>query len=242
MKSTSARAPQTSLHKALDLLSLMTGHPDGMRLYELVEYLNQPRPSVVRTLHALDAYGLVEKAGRSYRLSGRFHEWCARDRYAALRVRYRPVIEAVARSTGEMVLLGVQEGNAIIHIDVIEADSPVRVAPAPQTRHNLQTSALGKLALSRTPHLRRKVKHARLREELAQIDAGAPAWNRGETNAEVIAMADWGFSTSPTEALIAVAWPAYRFTEAQAKAARRAIRGACDRANSQAAKRVRPII
>lgn len=229
MKSKKNRTPQTSLHKALDLLTLLTGHRDGMRLYELVEYLNQPRPSVVRILHSLEAYGLVEKEGRSYLLSARFHEWCARDRYAALRARYRPVLEAVAKASGEMVLLGVQEGNAIIHIDVIESDSPVRVAPAPQTRHNLQTSALGKLALSRTPHLRRKIRNARLRSELSEIDLGRPAWNRGETNTEVIAMADWGFSASPTEAMIAVAWPAYRFTEAKGKAALRAIRSACER-------------
>lgn len=229
MKTRTGRTPQSSLRKALDLLTLLTGHAGGMRLYEIVEYLNQPRPSVVRILQELEAYGLVEKAGRLYRLSARFHEWCARDRYGALRTRYRPILEAVAGATGEMVLLGVQEGNAIIHIDVIEADSPVRVAPAPQTRHNLQTSALGKLALSRSPHLRRKVQSARLRAELAEIDAGGPAWNRGESNAEVIAMADWGFSASPTEAMIAVAWPAYRFTEAKGKAARRAIRTACGR-------------
>lgn len=229
MKKPTARKSQSSLRKALDLLTLLTGHQDGMRLYELVEYLNQPRPSVVRLLHELEAYGLVEKAGRFYRLSARFHEWCSRDRHAALRARYRPVMEAVAEATGEMVLLGIQEGNAIIHIDVIESDSRVRVAPAPRTRHNLQTSALGKLALSRTPHLRRKVHSTRIRAELAEIDAGGPAWNRGESNAEVIAMADWGFSASPTEAMIAVAWPAYRFTEAKGKAARRAIRAACGR-------------
>jgi len=35
--------------------------------------------------------------------------------------------------TGELVLLGLHEGNGIVHIDYIESDHMVRVAPAPAT-------------------------------------------------------------------------------------------------------------
>mgnify|MGYP000473874940 CR=1 FL=1 len=50
--------------------------------------------------------------------------------------------------TGELVLLGLHEGNGIVHIDYIESDHMVRVAPAPGTRHNFKVNALGKLALN----------------------------------------------------------------------------------------------
>lgn len=214
----------SSLFKALDVITLLTGHPAGLRMYEVVEYLNLPRPTVVRLLQGLGEYGLVEKHARFYRLSGRFFEWACPDRHALLRKRYRPVLEAVAAGTGELVLMGVQEGNAIVHIDLIESDHAVRVAPAPVTRHNLQSSALGKLALSRTPHLRKMVTSARIKKELNEIDAEGIAWNREESNKGVIAMATWITTSAATAPMIAVAWPAYRFSESAARKAVRLIR------------------
>lgn len=192
-------------------------------MYEVVEYLNLPRPTVVRLLQGLGEYGLVEKHGRLYRLSARFSEWACPDRHGLLRKRHRPLLEAVAAGTGELVLLGVQEGNAIVHIDFIESDHAVRVAPAPATRHNLQSSALGKLALSRAPHLRKAVTSVRIKKELNEIDAEGIAWNREESNKGVIAMATWITTSSPTAPMIAVAWPAYRFSESIARKAVRII-------------------
>lgn len=223
--SNTTREPSgSSLVKALDTLTLLTCHPAGLRLYEIVEYMHLPRPSVVRILQQLVRYGLVIQQGRQYSLSERFHEWSHPERHALLRRRYRPLLEAVSRATGELVLLGLQQGNAIVHIDVIESDQVVRVAPAPTTRHNLQTSALGKLALSRTPHLRRRVTSPRLRRELAEIDRTGIAWNREESNKGVIAVATWGFDRGAAEPMIAVAWPAFRFAESSAAKALRAIR------------------
>jgi len=213
----------SSLFKALDVITLLTGHPSGLRMYEVVEYLNLPRPTVVRLLQGLGEYGLVEKQGRLYRLSGRFAEWACPDRHGLLRKRHRPLLDAVAAGTGELVLLGVQEGNAIVHIDYIESDHAVRVAPAPATRHNLQSSALGKLALSRTPHLRKHVNSARLKKELMDIDSEGIAWNREESNKGVIAMATWITTSAATAPMIAVAWPAYRFSDFSAHKALRII-------------------
>lgn len=214
----------SSLFKSLDVITLLTGHPSGLRMYEVVEYLNLPRPTVVRLLQGLGEYGLVEKQGRHYRLSGRFSEWACPDRHGLLRKRYRPLLEAVAAGTGELVLLGVQEGNAIIHIDFIESDQAVRVAPAPVTRHNLQSNALGKLALSRTLHLRKRVTSARIKKELNEIDSEGIAWNREESNKGVIAMATWITTSAATAPMIAVAWPAYRFSESAGRKALRLIR------------------
>lgn len=214
------------LRKALDILTLLTGAGEGMRLFEIVELLNLPRPTVIRLVKALADYGLIEKSGRCYRLTAAFFDWSSRDRYAALRRRYRGVLETVSKATGELVLLGVQSGNAIVHIDVIECDHAVRVAPAPTTRHNLQSSALGKLALSRSPHLRSAVRSSRILAELAEVDRTGVAWNREESNAGVIALAMWGMTTGATDAMIAVAWPAFRFNAAKGRRACEAVRTA----------------
>ncbi len=100
------------------------------------------------------------------------------------------------------------------------------MAPVPLTRHNLQSSALGKMALSRTPHLRRRITSSKIRSELREIDATGVAWNREESGKGVIALTTWGAGKSPEEPLLAVAWPAFRFTEAKAQKALEAIRNA----------------
>lgn len=219
-------AASSSLLKALDLITFLTGHPEGARLRDIVAGAGLPRPTVLWHLQSLATYGLVEKCGRGYRLTERFYIWSSRDRNARLKARYRPVLEQIQRTTGELVLLGLQEGNAIIHVDYLESDHAVRVAPAPVTRHDLTTSALGKLALSRTPHLRKAVMESHLKAELEAIDCVDPAWNREESNPGVIAMATWGFSRAPSEPMLAVAWPKMRFTEDRGTRALDAIRDA----------------
>ncbi len=205
----------TSLIKALDLISYLTSCQEGERLQTIVAAMNLPRPSVVRMVQTLEGYGLVEKQLSKYRLTSRFYEWSSRDRHSLLKKRYRAVLEEVAQKTGELVLLGIQQGNAIVHIDFIESDQAVRVAPAPVTRHDLKTSALGKLTLSRSPHLRKAIRATKLRQELSKIDQGEPAWNREESHLGVIAMATWGFSRAASEPMIAVAWPTMRFSPAK---------------------------
>ncbi|HWA87970.1 MAG TPA: helix-turn-helix domain-containing protein, partial [Opitutus sp.] len=104
--------------KALDLLTILSGRADGLPLPELAQALNQPRTNVVRLLRTLELYGLVAPAARRWRTTEAFRTWPATpDRHQALRRRYRPVLDAVAARTGELVLLGVHEGNGIVHID-----------------------------------------------------------------------------------------------------------------------------
>lgn len=203
--------------KALDVLTILAGRTDGLIVPELAQALDQPRTNVVRLLLTLQAYGLVERQERRWQTSQQFYNWVSsRFRHEELRRAYRPVLERVAAETRELVLLGLHEGNGVIHIDYIESDSLVRVAPAPATRHNLRHNALGKLALSRRPDLVRRIRDQRLQCELEEIRRTGVAWNRGETVPDMVALAVPGYTNAPTEPMIAVAWPAFRFTNAKA--------------------------
>lgn len=220
----------TSLIKALDVIGFLSGHPGGIRLVELVEGSGLPRSTVIRILQTLQDYGLVDKRGAyHYRLTGRFHSLANPDRYAQLRNRYRPVLQAISAEVRELVLLGLREGAAIIHIDYIEWDHAIRVAPTPHTRHPWHKHALGKLAMSLQPGIRDKMRSRRLRAELDEIRRTGVAWNREESGPGMIALATWGFKASPAEPMIAVAWPAFRFSEAAAARAVRTIRAIVDR-------------
>jgi DNA-binding IclR family transcriptional regulator len=217
-------AASSTVLKALDLLSVLAGRVEGCRLPELMQALNQPRTNVVRLLEALQIYGLVTRTRRHWHTTPAFHCWAAPPSIHDIqRRRYRPVLEAVAHATGELVLLGLHEGNGIVHIDYIESDHQVRVAPAPDTRHQLSHNALGKLVLSRRHDIAARIRNPRLNAELAEIRRTGIAWNREETVRGMIALATPGFRNTPTEPMVAVAWPASRFSERKGREAVRSI-------------------
>jgi DNA-binding IclR family transcriptional regulator len=211
------KSVSTSLIKALDLISYLSGHAEGLRLPELVAGSGLPRSTVIRILQTLQDYGLVDKQGAGrYLLTSRFRALANPDRYAELRRRYQPLLQAISAEVQELVLVGLREGAAIIHIDYIEWDHAIRVAPTPQTRHPWHQHALGKLAMSLQPGILGQIKNRRLRAEIEEIQRTGVAWNREESERGMVAVATWGLEKSPAEPMIAVAWPSFRFSEAAA--------------------------
>lgn len=207
----------SSLIKALDVLTLLADHSDGIALPDLVTASGFPRSTVVRAVNTFCYYGLATRQGRQIILTQAFTEMTGTGRYQALRRRYRPVLESIAVTIHELVLLGIQDGHAIVHLDYIEGDQAVRVAPAPQTRHRLEQSAMGKLALSRRPDLLKDISDPKLHRELLKAKREKVAWNRGQSDPDMIALACPGFRNVPAEPIIAVAWPSFRFTEEQGR-------------------------
>lgn len=219
------KSVSTSLIKALDLISFLAGHSEGIRLIDLVAGCELPRSTVIRILQTLQDYGLVDKPdSRHYRLSARFRVWANPDCYTLLRNRYRPLLQTISAELKELVLLGLREGAAIIHIDYLEWDHAIRVAPTPHTRHPWDKHALGKLAMSLQPGIVERTKDRKLRKEIMEIQRTGVAWNREESEPGMIALATWGFRQSPAEPMIAVAWPTFRFSEKAAENAIRTIR------------------
>jgi DNA-binding IclR family transcriptional regulator len=218
----------TSLYKSLDLMTLLAGRAEGCHAAELAFLMNRPRGTVIRILNSLLEYGFVVKDGRTYRLTEAFDSWACRDRSARLRARYRPLLEKVAGFSGELVLIGALEGAGVVHLDYIEQDHRVPVAPAPATHHGIRHNAIGKLILSQRPDLAADwVKGEKaFAAELADIRREGVAWNRGETVASMVAMATHGFTRAQTDAKIAVAWPRERFNATKAKKVLRFIREA----------------
>lgn len=213
----------STLTHALDILALIAGRPDGITTPEVVKAIGAPRSNVVRVVNTLVDYGLVRRDRRRLRVTQALHDLCDPDRHGSLRRRYRPVIERVARELNELVLLGLQEGDGLVHIDYVESDRRVRVAPSPVTRHDLRRNAIGKIALARRPDLAGQIDDPALMAELARVRRTGIAWNREETTEGVIVMACPGFTNAPTEPIIAIAWPVNRFSEETAAKAHRLV-------------------
>lgn len=221
----------TSLIKALDLLTIIGASATPLTTADLALAMNAPRSTLVRILNTLLEYGLIERENGRFRATQHFHQWTQSNRHNEFRKHYRKVLAQVAQQTGELVMLGVQDGAAVVHIDFIESDKAVRVAPAPHTRHTLRENALGKLVLARRPDLagrwiRKQPDFAR---ELETIRETGVAWNREESVPGMIAMATYGFTRNATEPMISVAWPVHRFTETHAQSALANIRAALKR-------------
>lgn len=209
----------TSLVRALDVLTVVSGRPEGLAIGEIVDALGQPRSNVVRVVNTLIDYGLMRRQGRRIGPTEAFYDLCTRDRYAVLRTKYRALLTHLAAALNELVLLGVQEGSGIVHLDYIESDHQIRIAPSPITRHDLRRNAIGKVVLSRRPDLLADYDDPGFQEEIARVRRTGVGWNREETTEGVIVMACPGYSNAPTEPIVAVAWPTYRFSEDKAKAA-----------------------
>lgn len=227
MKETSS-----TLIKGLDLLTVLAGRPNGLTLPELIEAVNQPRSNVVRLAQTLEIYGLVSRSGRRWFTTQAFHNWVWTDRYAHFRTRYRRILERVFHEFNELVLLGLHEGNGIIHIDYLESDQAVRVAPAPYTRHPLELTAMGKLTLSRRQDLLETIEDKALLSQLSTIQETGLSFNREESVPGMISIATYGFTNQPTDAVIAISWPAFRFTEQKAQQAFSFIRRIIDEMRS----------
>lgn len=213
----------STLTNALDVLTIIAGRPDGITIPEVITALSAPRSNVVRVVNTLIDYGFVRREKRRLRATQALYDLCSPNRHASLRHRYRPVIERLARELNELVLLGLQEGGGLVHIDYIESDQRVRVAASPFTRHDLRRNAIGKIALARRPDLIAQLDDPALVSELARVRRTGIAWNREETTDGVIVMACPGFTNAPAEPIVAIAWPVNRFTEEKAAMAHKLV-------------------
>jgi DNA-binding IclR family transcriptional regulator len=209
----------TSLLKALDLLTALARRPEGQTVPELVAHLRLPRTSILRMLATLEHYGLVAQDGRLWRTTERFYEWGRRETHHELQRRYHRALRAIAARVGELVELGVGEGGGVRYIDWVQADHPITVDPRKSSLYPLHRTATGKLILSQRPDLAAAVRDAHLQAEIAAAGRLGVAWNRQESDPNLVAVATWAAPPGPSAPVICVKWPFFRFTEAAAKRA-----------------------
>jgi DNA-binding IclR family transcriptional regulator len=213
--STDSRGLATSLFKALDTLNMLSARPGGLAIREVVEGMGLPRSSLIRILDSLMHYGLVERGeDKRYRVTGKFREWRLASRDDDLVADYREVMRRIADRVGEMAILGQIQGRLIRHLHYEEPDCRVRVAPPIGRKIPLERMAMGKLVLSQRPDLLPKDCSPVLRREIELARELGEAWNRGESEAGIVAWGTWLGPPSPLTPMIAVTWPDFRFSEA----------------------------
>ncbi|WP_043618849.1 IclR family transcriptional regulator [Nonomuraea candida] len=190
---------------------------------ELARALGLPKSTVQRSLVTLHEAGWIRPGGEVTRWQVTSKALrLARRTELGLRDAAVPVMEELRQRTGETIHLMVPEGDAVVLIERLETDKPLRIVLPLGTRLPLHASANGKAVLA---HLDRTLAELPgytdttitdprlLRAELAAVAERGYADNRGEWRSDIAAVAAAILGPAGPVASLSVSTPASRMTE-----------------------------
>ena len=142
--------PIASVDNALRLLVLFRDRP-RVRLSEASAYLGVAHSTAHRLMAMLAYHGFVrqEPGSRAYVAGPALVEiGLAAVRELDIRLHARPVLEALAASSGETVHLAVLEGGTVRYLDAVESSRALRVASRTGSALAANCTASGKALLA----------------------------------------------------------------------------------------------
>jgi DNA-binding IclR family transcriptional regulator len=154
----SKSAPVGVVTKVLRILEMLHDSPGGLQLKEVAEKTAINKSTAYRVLAHLEHEGYVfrDSAG-AYAIGVRLARLGSGASYqTTMRKVSRPVLEDLARITGETVSLAVLEGREVLYLDVMESAHTFRQVSYIGMRHPLYCTALGKAILAYYPDRERE--------------------------------------------------------------------------------------
>ncbi|MDX5362438.1 MAG: IclR family transcriptional regulator [Alphaproteobacteria bacterium] len=154
MKAKTAASPVKTAARTLDIFEVFRTAGEPLSLTELSERINSPVSSCHALVKTLQARGYI------YTLDQRRHIYptkrlleVATDiaRRDPLVRKITPLMTALRDETGETVIMGKRQGDAIIYLDVIEGTHTIRYTAHPGETKPLHSSSIGKAMLSLLP-------------------------------------------------------------------------------------------
>lgn len=138
----------------LQILELLGRQRRAMTPAEIIEELKLPKPTVHRLLAYLEEQGFLTKNidGKSYLPGARFREMAIGAMHASLSsLPSRNVLIWLNQQIGETCNLAVPDNDAMIYVDRVETQWPLRIALHIGSRVPLHATASGKVTLSLLP-------------------------------------------------------------------------------------------
>lgn len=213
------------ISRAADILRLLARDTGGLSLGQIANEAGLPRSTVQRIVAALSAEGLVSTGtGNGGIRLGPEVQRLARAVGMTPRDRFRPVMEDLAKATGETVDLAVLRGDKMLFVDQIVGSQRLRTVSSVGESFPLTTTANGKAALSCMDEveatnlilseIRGQTRKGSLTDFLAEIEevrGGALARDMGE-HTDGISALGFGFVDATGEVLaVSVPVPSSRF-------------------------------
>lgn len=137
--------------RVMDILYELANASGRISLAELSDVLKLPKTSVFSLLRALDKGGYIVQAPGGYELGPEaFKLGAAVMQHRVFPTFLHPTLEAVARQSGETVILGAldETGTGAEYIDVIESASPLRYSVRVGEVRPLYSTTTGKIFLA----------------------------------------------------------------------------------------------
>jgi IclR family acetate operon transcriptional repressor len=163
--------PVKSLLRALDILDVLLQSDRPLSVSEIAARTGFSRTAAYNVLTTYEIRGLVRRDFRNrYVLGWSLFEFGEHARsQSALSEAARPVVEELAESTGETVLLGVFDHDSVIYVEKAESRRSIRMVEAPGRRLPLHESATGLVLLAHASQAFRE-------RYLAKIDDPSRLW------------------------------------------------------------------
>lgn len=140
-----------ALGRAMSLLRLLSGHPDGLNLSTLATALDVPKSSLLSTLTGLTEQGYLARKGSLYLIGE--ETWSLASALTgarSLRQLARPVLERSVAECSETVLLAELNADKLgfSYIDFVESSKSIRFCARIGEQRPLYPTACGMLFLA----------------------------------------------------------------------------------------------
>lgn len=140
-----------ALGRAMSLLRLLSGHPDGLNLSTLAATLDVPKSSLLSTLSGLTEQNYLARKGSLYLIGE--ETWSLASALTggrSLRQLARPVLERSVAECGETVLLAELNADRLgfSYIDFVESPKSIRFCARIGEQRPLYPTACGRLFLA----------------------------------------------------------------------------------------------
>lgn len=153
-----------SVQRAFALLERVAVRPGGVRLSEVAEEVGLHRSTAHNLLATLEELGYVTQLSRgsAYRVTDKIASLVGPRAEAeqALRVRVRPIMEDLSRTTGETTYLAFASGTDYLCVDAVQSPEPLRLTVLAGEREPLLGTAIGHALLAVSPELAGRVRSA----------------------------------------------------------------------------------
>ncbi|HAZ27197.1 TPA: IclR family transcriptional regulator [Candidatus Acetothermia bacterium] len=150
----------TSLAKALGVLDLFNGVPNGLTLTEIARAMGARPGSIYPIVHTLRRFGYLDRdeETKRYRLGLKFlvqahHILNSLD----IREQAKPVLRKLAREMGGNAHLAILYGDDVLYLDREEAAPSVVIPSVIGRRVPAHCTALGKVLLAHDPEVTERV-------------------------------------------------------------------------------------
>jgi len=149
-----------SVERAAAILETIARQGGAAHLRQIAALTGIGKTTAHNILQTLDHLGYVRRRSGDtrYYLGGRILNLARiAGNDSATRTRLRPVLETIARNTGQTVWLAVPGGDEAAYLDIVDATSPAGQADRAPFREKLEGSAVGLVFLAFVPGMAKRL-------------------------------------------------------------------------------------